>query len=203
MSPSSSPSKVLRTSPGGCEGKFIQFNKYLKLIHLSPDYPPWKGILKDTLEFEEEVPVGAGGDRALTPPTRSTATSPRRTSPRGRVSTFQRARQGQQFPPRLVRCSTEVRWKRSNAPVPKSFGRLGTQDNAQDNTQDNDHNTRSLGSPPDEWSEHEYAGRGDEQQHQGSLGPSGGHYMCHHLEWVDEAGKMGEKKGKILFFKFF
>ena len=199
----------------------------MKLIHLSPDYPPWKGILKDTLEFEEEeeVPVGAGGVQALTPPTRSTATSSRRTSPRGRVSTFQRARQGQQFPPRLVRCSTEVRWKRSNAPVPKSFGRLGTQDNtqdnaqdnvqdnaqditqdnAQDNTQDNNHIAYSFGSksPPDEWSEHEYAGRGDEQHHQGSLGSSGGHYMCHHLEWVDEAGKMGEKKGKILFFKFF
>ena len=157
----------------------------MKLIHLSPDYPPWKGILKDTLEFEEEVPVGAGGDQALTPPTRSTATSSRRTSPRGRVSTFQRARQGQQFPPRLVRCSTEVRWKRSNA--------------------NNNHTAYSFGSksPPDEWSEHEYAGRGDEQHHQGSLGSSGGHYMCHHLEWVDEAGKMGEKKGKILFFKFF
>ena len=140
------------------------------------------------MEPQEEVPAEAGG--AHTPPVRSTATPPRRTSPRGRVSTFQRARQAN--PPRLVR------WKRSNVQV-GSLERL-TYINTQDVTTNNIHNVCSLGSksPPDE-----YGGRGDQHHHQRSLGLSGGHHLCDHLDRIGESGKMGKKKGKILFFQIY
>ena len=72
--------------------------------------------------------------------------------------------------------------------------------NTQDVSADNEHNVCYPGSksPPDE-----YGGRGDQQHDQRSLGPSGGHYLCDNLERIDETGKMGEKKGKILFFQIY
>ena len=72
--------------------------------------------------------------------------------------------------------------------------------NTRDVSADNEHNVCNPGSksPPDE-----YGGRGDQQHDQRSLGLSGGHHLCDHLERIDETGKMGEKKGKILFFQIY